>query len=592
MVPNKLRVSRKSKPVKNPLRSRCIWGLLLAVGSFSPCIRSAPQAKYPMEPVFVEAGLRELASSRQSMVSSAHPFATNAGVEMLRRGGNAIDAAIAAVLVTAVVDTGMTSLAGGGVLTFYDAKSKRATAVNFEAQGVRDDVRPYNRRTDTTTGRSIRVPGTFAGLHFVLRKYGSLPWKDVLEPAIFYAENGFPIHGRAYMSMRTNARTLSLRPSGRRIFAPDGFLPPIGAIFKQPELAETLKKIAEQGPDYFYKGSFAEEMVKAIRDIGGEMTLEDLASYRAIELEPVRTTYKNYEIIGAPPPNIGAVGVIEGMNILENVDLEGMGHYSKSADALQWFIETMRVVDAHKFSGVPELDRALTQALISKEYARSEYEIIRQKIERSKRETSNRAQLDPPEAAWDEYEKHNNTNNVSVIDKDGNICSVTNTIYGSVYATSGLFVGGLVLNSGRGHPGLPGRRMLNPKAPMIVLKDGKPYFAAGSSGGITNPFFLIANALVWGKGKTFKEIQEAPRFRIATSFYTGAGMEVAGNENEVSVEDRIDESVIKELSRRGYRVDLGPAYSGGGAQMVGMDPDSGIRYGASDPRSVGQAAGQ
>lgn len=574
-------------------KKRIVAILLLAcicVTSPLPPVTIEAQSRYPTEPVFLEPKLKPLSQNPHSMVSSAHPFATFAGQEMLRRGGNAMDAAVAATLVSGVVDNGLTSLAGGGVLTYYDAETKRAIAINFEAKATPEDVKPYSRPRDTRTGRSIRIPGTFAGLHLAQQKYGELSWREVLEPAIFYAENGFPIHGLAYATMRRNYETLTLHPSGRRIFAPDGFLPAVGSVFKQAELAETLRRIAVEGPDYFYKGSFAERMVKAIREIGGTATMQDFAGYRAMEVEPALGTYRNYSILGPPPPNVGPLGVIEGLQILEHVDLKALGHYTQSADALQWLIETLREVDTRKFTGIAEVDGPLTRLLLSKGHARAQYEIIRHRIEQMKREASRT----PPPAytttAWDEFEKHQNTNNVSAVDKDGSLCSITNTIYGAVYGSSGLVVGGLVLNAARGHPARPGQLLSSPKSPMIVLRDGKPFLAAGSSGGIPNPFFLLVNVLVWEKD--LKEAQQAPRFRISSSFYTAWRMDQPGPENDVHIEHRIDDGVVKELRRRGYQVDWAPPYAMGNAQLVGLDPDSGMRYGAADPRSVSHAAGQ
>jgi gamma-glutamyltranspeptidase/glutathione hydrolase len=439
-----------------------LFFLTLIGATFSPS--AAAQVKYPMDPVLVEPGPKELVSNEVSMVTAAHPFATYAGLEMLRRGGNAMDAAISATMVTAVLDAGLTSLAGGGQLTYYDAKSKKTTVLNFEPNAFKEDVKPYVRERDDLTGRSIRVPGSIAGLHLAIQKYGRRPWKEVVDPSIFYAENGFPLFGTAYSIMQDRYIQLTLQPSGRRMFAPNGFLPPVGGIFKQPEMAATLKKIAEQGPDYFYKGPFAEQMVKAIRDIGGKATLEDFTSYRPLELEPIRGTYKGYQITGPPPPATGIVAIIEGLNILENVDLKSMGHYEQSADSLQWVIETLRVMftDARKYNAIAELDRALAQVLTSKEYARSQYRVIRHKIEEMKRQaTEKTTELADLVVAGDgaKHDLQLGTNHVSVVDKDGNVCSFTHTIYGGVYSYAGLFVGGIVLNSAGASPLSPGNAL-------------------------------------------------------------------------------------------------------------------------------------
>jgi gamma-glutamyltranspeptidase/glutathione hydrolase len=547
------------------------------------------------EPVLLEPGLHELATSRVSMVSAAHPYATKAGLDMLRRGGNAMDAAIAATMVTAVVDQELTSLAGGGELTYYDAKTKKTVVINCEPNRVKDDVMPYTPARDGTTGRSIAIPGSFACFGLGIRKYGALPWRDVVAPSIYYAENGFPVYGGFYAMMLDRYLVLTSRPTTRRIFAPTGFLPAMGSIFKQPELAETLKKIAEHEADYFYKGPLAAEMAKAIQEIGGKATVEDFASYSALEVEPLRGTYKGYTIVGAPPPSMGGVAIIEALNILENVDLKGMGHYSQSADSLQWIVEALRVVqsDTIRYSGVPELDQALTKVLTSKEYGRARYQLILHKIEVLKRQASEKPAQTAQLAPASDLDEEEGTNHVSVVDKEGNVCSFTHTTYG--FATHGLFVGGIVLNQAAGRRVPPGEHVPSAMTGTIVFKGDKPYFATGSSGGAPNAFYTLLNVLAWDKN--LKEAQEAPRLPNTWGF-------LAENDLRIPIEHRIDEKVAEELTRRGYHIDWlgqysqgGPTTQGGvrplgGVQMVGIDLATGMRYGATDPRGVGVAAGQ
>jgi gamma-glutamyltranspeptidase/glutathione hydrolase len=298
----------------------------------------------------------------------------------------------------------------------------------------------------------------------------------------------------------------------------------------------------------------------------------------------VRGTFKEYEIVGPPLPTNAAVGIIEAMNILENVDLQSMGHYTKSADSFQWLIETLRVVfdDARKYSGVNELDEAVAEVLTSKEYAKSRYRLLRYRIEEMKRgQTSDTA---ANETKIVEKEDMMGTNHVAAIDEDGNVCSLTHTIYGGVYGTSGLFVGGIALNAAGQiqpptFPAQPGERMLSGLTPMIVFKQGKPFFAAGSSGWILNPFFIIVNVLVWDQD--FKQAQEAPRFRAPSP-----------DSNEIRAENRFDDEMIEELERRGYQFRWSGPFSMPNAQVAGIDPTTGVRYGASDPRAIGQAAGQ
>jgi gamma-glutamyltranspeptidase/glutathione hydrolase len=217
-------------------------GLFLSLGvALTLPARSSEKPRYPLDLGRIRAGPKELASSRTSTVTSAHPFATEAGLEMLRRGGNPMDAAVAATMVTGVVDYGKTSFAGGGQLTYWEARTGRTVVINHEPNAVREDVRPYSREREAQTGRSIRVPGSIAGFHLAVEKYGRRPWKEVLEPAIFYAENGYPINDDAYANMREYYAALTLRPSARKAFAPEGFLPPVNSLFKQPEMAATLR---------------------------------------------------------------------------------------------------------------------------------------------------------------------------------------------------------------------------------------------------------------------------------------------------------------------------------------------------------------
>ena len=349
---------------KNNFMRITSFALLFALVIFS--LYGKDKTQYPLQAGYIGVGLKKMASDPTSMVASPHPFATNAALEMLNRGGNAVDAAIAAMMVSAVLDTGKTSFGGGAEITYYDAKNNKTIVINAEPNSFKNDVMPYNGERDSRTGRSIRVPGAIAGFYLAIQKYGVLPWKNVIEPAIFYAQNGFPLHGEAYATIQSNYATLTLQPTARKIFAPSGFLPQVGDVFKQPELAETLTKIAEHGADYFYKGSFAERMVQAIRDIGGKATIEDFFSYQPLELEPVNGTYKEYHIIGPPIPSKGVTALIEGMNILENVDLKSIGHYANSVDSLQWMIETLQVLfeDVARYSGVLELDRDLANLLI------------------------------------------------------------------------------------------------------------------------------------------------------------------------------------------------------------------------------------
>jgi gamma-glutamyltranspeptidase len=320
----------------------------------------------------------DVAVGKDGMATTAHPLASKAAMEMLQRGGNAVDAAVAAAFAIGVVESDGSGIGGGGAMVIYLQKEKKSIFIDYYQQASEkiNEVN-YNPATDNKSAKTILVPGNVAGLTAALEKYGTLTLPVVLEPAIKYAEEGFPLDETLSSIILDNNELLSKYPSTAKIYLPEGFPIQQGEILKQPELAQTLRTIAQQGRKGFYEGPVAEEIVKSVTEHGGMMTLNDMKNYQVIIDEPVRGTYRGYEIISAGAPQSGA-SVIQAMNMLENASITKMGHFSTSVNTTHLMAETMRRVYADRTAFIqdPRFAYVPTNGLISKDYAAVRYNDI------------------------------------------------------------------------------------------------------------------------------------------------------------------------------------------------------------------------
>jgi gamma-glutamyltranspeptidase len=320
----------------------------------------------------------EVAVGKDGMATTAHPLASKAAMEMLQRGGNAVDAAVAAAFAIGVVESDGSGLGGGGAMVIYLQKEQKSIFINYYQQASEkiNEVN-YNPATDNKSAKTILVPGTVAGLTAALERYGTLPIADVLAPAIKYAEEGFPLDETLSSIILDNNVLLSKYPSTAKIYLPEGFPIQEGEILKQPELAQTLRTIALHGHKGFYEGPVAEQIVNGVTENGGMITLNDLKNYQVIIEEPVKGTYRGYEILSAGAPQSGA-SIIEAMNMLENAGVKKMGHFSTSVNTTHLLAETMRRVYADRTAFVqdPRFAYVPTNGLVSKEYASIRYNDI------------------------------------------------------------------------------------------------------------------------------------------------------------------------------------------------------------------------
>ena len=454
---------------------------------------------------------------QNGMVVTSNEVASKVGIEILKKGGNAIDASVATAFALAVTHPSAGNIGGGGFLV-YRSEAGKSTTIDFREKA------PLKATTDMfldkngklipdsnhLTAKSIGVPGTVAGLFLAHQKYGKLPWKDLVEPSVKLAKNGFEMPWGLYFDILKlvdqNQSNVFIKnyfnDANKEITKPE-------TLWKQPALAKTLELIRDKGQDGFYKGEVANEIEKFMKQNGGIITKEDLAKYTAIERQPIKGTYKGYEIISMPPPSSGGVALIEMMNMMELADLEKVEF--NSAQYVHLVAEVMRraFADRAEYLGDPDfnLDMPLDK-LTSKEFAKKRFE----NIDWYKASVSDPAKFGHPYGG-------DNTTHFSVVDKDGNAVSVTYTLefsYGSKMGSNQL---GFIFNNEMGdfnpEPGVtttegqigtppniikPEKRMLSSMTLAIVTKAGKPYLIIGSPGGrtiINTVFQTVLNVLAY-----------------------------------------------------------------------------------------------
>jgi gamma-glutamyltranspeptidase/glutathione hydrolase len=545
-----------------------------------------------------------------AIVTSVHELTSLAGVEMLRSGGNAVDAAVATGFALAVVHPQAGNLGGGGFLLlrsangethFIDFREKAPAAATenmyLDAQG---NVIPKSSKDSSVVGcKAIGIPGTVAGLVYAEKRYGKLSIEKVMAPAIKLARDGFPLAYEDAQDLKKD-ESLAQFPESKRIFLRDGNFYQPGELLKQPELARTLERIAKD-PDTFYHGAMARELAAAIHQGGGLITAADLAAYEVKEREPIRGSYRGYDIISAPPPSSGGVALVEILNILEGFDLAKFGN--RSAGAIHLEAEAFRraFYDRADFMGDPDFAKVPVAQLIDKKYAAAWRDSIdpnhasaSQDLKRPSifSELERVAQSRPTAIREPE-----NTTHYSVVDAEGNAVSVTTTLndsFGSRVTAAGL---GFLLNdemddfaAKQGVPnayGLiegpanaigPGKRPLSAMTPTIVLKDGKLFMVLGSPGGPTI-ITTVADILI-GVVDFSLDIAEsvnAPRFHHQWL------------PDQILVEDRLSPDTMSVLRSKGHKLSV--RHFWGDGECIMIDPKTGERLGASDGRNNGKAVG-
>ncbi len=537
-------------------------------------------------------------TGRNGMVATAHPLASAAAVEMLKSGGNAVDAAVAAAFTIGVVEPDGSGLGGGGGMVIYLKNEQKSYFVNYYGRSSeRSSDVDFKSGRDNYSGKAIEVPGTVAGLLLAHEKFGSLPLKKIMEPAIRHAEDGFPIDQTLAKLILDNIENIMSDSVTASVFLEDGFPRMEGELLLQRDLGKVLRTVCEKGRKGFYEGQLAEAFVKGIGARGGVLTEKDFASYQAEITSPMEGTYRGYDILTSNIPQSG-VSLVQGLNMLENFDLKASGHYSESARTLHIMAEVDKLIyaDRYQYLGDPDFVRVPVAGLTSKGYALERYSSI------------NQAKLDPPRyrdaeygnpGAFDEVLKmepvremepaEGHTTHLSVIDKDGNAVALTQTLglfFGSGQTVSGVLFNNALTNFSYNVENVNylqnGKRCRTSITPTIILKDGNPFLILGSPGAsriTTTIIELIVNVIDFGMD--VNEANLAPRF-YCQKF-----------EDYLHVESGIKPEVCSELEKMGHAIKV---YNGidlffGGAQMIYVDPVTGEYSGSADKRRGGIAIG-
>ncbi|MGH9328653.1 MAG: gamma-glutamyltransferase [Terriglobia bacterium] len=534
----------------------------------------------------------EPVARKHAMVVTAEPLASRAGLEILRKGGNAVDAAVTVGFALAVTYPFAGNLGGGGFMLIRMANGQ-AVMVDYreEAPGAASPNMYLDAKGNVIPGRSTvgalssGVPGTVAGLALAEKNYGKLGLARVMAPAIHLAQKGFPVSYWLGHSLRDHAGLLSKFPNSRRIYLRDGQYYQPGDIFKQPELAGTLSEIARHGARAFYEGAIAEDIVHTEERLGGIITLKDLAHYRAKFRKPLEGHFRGYTILSVPPPSSGGVALIEMLNILDPMNLGEPDSYN----SMRWIIEAMRraYADRAAYLGDADFVSVPVAGLTSPEYAAA----LRRQILNSKPDA-------PVGAGHPQKFESGNTTHFSIVDAEGDAVSNTYTLNNGYGSGVTVDRAGFLLNdemddftSKPGAPNMyglvqgeanairPGKRPLSSMTPTIVLKGRNLRLVLGSPGGgtiINTVMEVILNVLVY-KMDVLHAVTE-PRFHnqwMPDKLF----LEQPG----------FSADTVTRLEQAGYKVEFIPRM--GECEAIGIDPATGWRFGAADPRGHGEAVG-
>jgi gamma-glutamyltranspeptidase/glutathione hydrolase len=540
---------------------------------------------------------------KNGMVVSTSSYASKVGIDILKKGGNAIDAAVAVGFALAVTYPSAGNIGGGGFMVIHLEDGKNI-AIDFrEKAPISADKDMYLTEDgeflpelSQEGATSAGVPGSVAGLIYALNKYGTLPLTEIIQPAIDLAKNGWKLEERDARYFNNNLPGFEKHPSSLNVFSKDGDAHREGDLFTQPDLAWTLGQIRENGRDGFYKGEVAQMLVKQVSSLGGYITLEDLEKYQPMEREPIKGNYRGYDIVSMSPPSSGGIALVELLNILENHDLaeDGWG----SSRYIHHLVEAMKYVYADRTFHLGDEDfyPVPKEELLSKHYAKTIFD----KIKEVKNKAVPSAEITGMDVS--QFYESMETTHFSVYDFFGNAVSTTTTInsaFGSKIVVEGA---GFLLNNEMddfsGKPGtknqfgllgteansiLPEKRMLSSMTPTIILKDGEPYIIIGSPGGstiITVVLQVIINCIDFDMN--ILEAVEKPRVHhqwFPDSIYYEP--------------EALTEYVKKELLGMGYAfIDDGAELRILGiAEGIMIDRVNNIIYGGADPRGGGLAVG-
>lgn len=518
---------------------------------------------------------RDVTMARRGMVAAAHPFATGAGLEIMRHGGNAVDAAVAAAAVLTAVeprnghlggDTFLQiSLPGEGRVVAINGSGAAPTAATLERYQALGGIPAHGLLSST-------VPGTVSAWAHALERYGTRSLADVLEAASDYAEQGVPVSARLHRMLTLDAPIYRQYADSARVFLPGGAVPAIGATFRQPGLGASLRRIAADGRNEFYRGALAEELVRASASYGGLFTREDFAAHATEETVPLITTYRGHTLHEQPPPSQGLI-VSLALNILQNFDLPAMEPGSAGAMHLVLEATKLAFADRLRWLGDPRFQEVPLDWLLSQEHARDQA-----------------VRIDPRRATPLALPRQVQPDTTSLCAADAHGMMVT--YIHSLFSGAGVTLGatGVLMNSRllgfnleAGHPNClaPGKRPVHTLNTYVVHRAGEPVLIGNTPGAhwqVQTNIQILTNVLDFGMD--LQSAIDAPRFTV--------GDQLEAGDPTVRLEARVGAATMAELSALGHAVEpIGPWESGGTVQLIGREPASGLYRGATDSRRLG-----
>ena len=594
--------------------------LWLQVGCSGPADRAKDDTAAAVRPTH-----RPSVPGVHGLVSAGHPLASMAGMRVLLKGGNAVDASIAVLATLNVVRPQMSGAGGNGFFTIYEKASEKVYSLN--ATGAAPEALDPSLLNEDDLYKGIKagvVPGLFGGWITVLDRFGTMSLAELLEPAIDYAENGHPIEQSVTEAIAESQGIFQKFASSRGVFLPDGGVPEPNTHFTMPGLAGTFKKLAEAETqarrrgksrsealqaafESFYRGDIAREIVAFYEEHGGLFTADDLAAYKPIWTEPVHTTYRGYDVYSSPSTSRGGLEVTMQLNCIEGFDVAKLGH--NSAELLHLVSECIKVVkaDVYRYTADPAGTDMPVAGMLSKDYAARRRELIRREAVMAFPEAGSPPGVSEEVATArvfvarfpERIDPGGHTDSFSIVDAEGNAVACTPT-HGSLFGTS-VVVGntGLTFNNGtRVGSTAPypdhvnyargGQIALLNNSPVIVLKEGRFVLAIGTPGGETigqTQFQALLNVLDFDM--PIQQAVAAPRIALAAdpNFYK------PGSAIMLRAEDRISEDVTRKLAAMGHTVERVDGYAFGSMQGILADLEKGTFVAGADPRRVAYAVG-
>ncbi len=517
--------------------------------------------------------------SDRGIVATSQTLASQAGAAVLARGGSAMDAAIAANAVLGVVEPESCGLGGDLFAIYWDAKTGKLTGINSSGWAPKgltiDSLKSAGATTMPQEGiQSVTVPGCAAGWASLHKRFGKLPWSELMQPAIYFAEHGFPVTEMIGAAWKMEEAKLAKEENAKRVFLPGGHAPAAGEIFRNPELASAMKLLASEGAPAFYKGAIARAILQTSQRLGGTMNAADLADFEPEWVEPISVEYRGWKVYELPPNGQG-IAALEMLNMLSLFPMHD--YESRGVEELHTQIEAQKLAyaDMHRYVADPRFSKTPVDGLLSMDYARERAKLI--DPDRA------RCQVAPGEPKT----MHGDTIYLSVVDREGNIVSLIQSVY--QHFGSGVAVDGFALQNRGGlfemdpqHPNAlaPRKRPFHTIIPAFMEKDDL-HIGFGIMGGLNQALAhaqFVSNIV--DRGMNIQAALEAPRF---TKLNFGGC--------DVLVENRIAPNVRERLKAKGHELKVLGDFASqmGGGQVVAHDAKTGVNWGASSPRKDGAA---